>query len=174
MGKAEPPRPAKVVVGIITAEPELGALVAQSLPWGTIDRHSDRLNFTFSDYYQPEMGANLVRFWLSFDYFLIADQLAEMKITTNRIEQQFQNANRGRRFNVDPGLVSAQNLILATSKPAAHRIYLRDGIFAEVTLVYRNQSFEPLAWTYPDYRTPEALRFFLAERELVRRAGHAE
>ncbi len=174
MGKAEPPPPAKVIVGIITAEPELGALVAQELPWGKIDRQSDRLSFTFTDYYEQEMGANLVRFWLSFDYWVTADQLAELKITTNRIEQRFQNANRGRRFNLDPGLVSAQNLVLATSKPAVHRIYLRDGIFAEVTLVYRNQSFEPLAWTYPDYRTPAAIRFFLTERELVRSAGHAE
>jgi len=41
--------------------------------------------------------------------------------------------------------------VLATTKDNAHRIYLGQGIYAEVTLIYRGRRFCPLPWTYPDY-----------------------
>jgi hypothetical protein len=43
--------------------------------------------------------------------------------------------------------------VLATTKDFAHRIPLHDGIYAEVTLLYRNKDYVPLPWTYPDYRS---------------------
>jgi hypothetical protein len=43
--------------------------------------------------------------------------------------------------------------VLATTKDGSHRIPLRDGIYAEVTLVFERGDFRPLPWTYPDYRT---------------------
>jgi len=59
--------------------------------------------------------------------------------------------------------------VLATTKDYSHRIYVRDGIYEEVTLVYRRGSgFEPWPWTYPDYRSETAKRFFLAVRESLR------
>ncbi|MDP2953277.1 MAG: DUF4416 family protein, partial [Chloroflexota bacterium] len=43
-----------------------------------------------------------------------------------------------------------------TTKDRGHRIYLSEGIYAEVTLVWkRGEGFQPEEWTYPDYRTPE-------------------
>ena len=53
-----------------------------------------------------------------------------------------------------------KTLCIATTKARAHRIYLADGIFADLHLHYQGESFRPLAWTYPDYRTPVALAFF--------------
>lgn len=165
MGKPKSPPLTKVVLGIITGEPELWKMAIGELPWGKPDSQSELIDFTFSNYYKPEMGTDLARLWLSFDLLLPADRLADLKTVTNSIEQRLLNSNRGRRFNLDPGIVSVHNLILATTKPAAHRIYLRAGIYAEVTLVFHHQTFEPLPWTYPDYRTPQALRFFLQVRE---------
>jgi hypothetical protein len=66
-----------------------------------------------------------------------------------------------RPANLDPGLLSAHNLVLASTKAHAHRVYLSDGIFAEVTLVYRHGMYQPLEWTYPDYCT-ETCRGFMA------------
>ncbi len=54
-------------------------------------------------------------------------------------------------MNIDPGYLSPAHLILATGKGYTHRPYLRDGIYADVTLVYRDGAFHSLPWTYPDY-----------------------
>jgi hypothetical protein len=42
-------------------------------------------------------------------------------------------------------------LILATGKGYSHRPYLRDGIYADLTLIFSDGTFRPLPWTYPDY-----------------------
>jgi hypothetical protein len=167
MGKPQPPLPTKPVIGIISSDPELWKKIAEELPWGTIDGQSPTINFDFTDYYAAEMGTNLFRLWLSFKQLLTADQLADLKQRTNQIEQHYLNDRGGRRCNIDPGLVSLHSLILATTKPAAHRVYLKDGIYAEVTLTFRNQTFEPLPWTYLDYRTETAIQFFLQVRAKI-------
>ena len=50
--------------------------------------------------------------------------------------------------------------MLASTKDHAHRIYLGDGIYAEVTLAYRQRQWQPLEWTYPDYRRDDYQEFF--------------
>ncbi len=62
-----------------------------------------------------------------------------------------------RRVNIDPGYVSQAHLILATGKGYAHRPYLRDGIYADLTLMYRDRKFHSLPWTYPDYAGEEMI-----------------
>jgi hypothetical protein len=62
--------------------------------------------------------------------------------------------------NIDPGYISLSHAILATTKGYAHRPYLRDGIYADLTLIYRNRSFQPLEWTYPDYRQDQIILLF--------------
>ena len=58
--------------------------------------------------------------------------------------------------------------LLATTKDQAHRVYLRDGIFAEVTLHYHAGAFRPWEWTYADYRLPEVLAFLREARTFYR------
>jgi hypothetical protein len=83
------------------------------------------------------------------------DRLAEIKLFTNQVEKQFLDPQRGRRVNIDPGLLSLENLVLATGKNFTHRIYLQQGIFAEVTLIFQKGKFVTLPWTYPDYASEE-------------------
>jgi hypothetical protein len=62
--------------------------------------------------------------------------------------------------------------VLATTKDQAHRVYLRDGIYAEATLRFHAGAYEPWPWTYADYRQP-AVRTFLKEaRDLYRGLRH--
>ena len=64
---------------------------------------------------------------------------------------------------------------LATTKDQAHRIYLRDGIFAEVTLRFEAGAFEPWPWTYADYREPHVRAWLGAAREYYKqRLQHTE
>jgi hypothetical protein len=80
-------------------------------------------------------------------------------MVTNELERRFSEGGR-RRVNIDPGLISRGHLVLATGKGQAHRPYLRDGVYADLTLVYRDESFRPLAWTYPDYADGKVREMF--------------
>jgi hypothetical protein len=86
---------------------------------------------------------------------------------TNAIEVKYRNEEGGRTVNIDPGLLSLSSLILASTKNYAHRIYLGQGIYAEITLIYKNHRFNALDWTYPDYQEDSALEFFQRARAIL-------
>ena len=73
-----------------------------------------------------------------------------------------------RPLNLDPGYLVLGKFILATTKDQGHRIYLSDGIFAEVTLQFRGRAFEPWPWTYADYKTEVVKTFLLTARDYYR------
>ena len=50
-----------------------------------------------------------------------------------------------------------ENLVLATGKSQAHRIYLGEGVFGDLTLIFRKGTYQPLPWTYPDYASRELI-----------------
>ena len=135
--------------------------------FGKIDGESETFNFSnFSSYYEKEMGPSLTKFFVTFEKLVDPSLLAEDKLTTATIELELKDSRGGRRVNIDPGHLSAANLVLATSKNFVHRIYLRDGVYAEVTLRFIKKRFEPLPWTYRDYRTDASLEFFKKARNL--------
>jgi hypothetical protein len=110
-----------------------------------------RLPFDKTTYYEKEMGQGLVRtLWMSLNNFDRAE-LPAIKNATNGLECRFARPDMTRRINLDPGFLTAENFILATTKNYSHRVYMRDGIFADLTLIYKNGEFQPLPWTYPDY-----------------------
>jgi hypothetical protein len=156
-----------LVVGLLAAGPDLISSARKRLAqeFGPVAEQSDPIAFTFTDYYQAEMGADLLRTWLGFVRLQPLDKLADIKRRTNALEDQLRNANGQRQVNLDPGLLSPHNLVLASTKDYSHRVYLGQGIFAEVTLIYEHGQFQPLRWTYPDYQSPVALTFFRAVRE---------
>ncbi|KPK98468.1 MAG: hypothetical protein AMJ95_04330 [Omnitrophica WOR_2 bacterium SM23_72] len=141
------------------------ALSALEKRFGKIDFQSKPLYFTYTDYYGKEMGRNLLRVFVSFKKLILASELASIKIFTNRIEAKFLS-EKNRLINIDPGYLELSKLVLATTKDFSHRIYLKDGIFAEVTLYYAHKTFRPRDWTYPDYRTQEYLSIFNKIREI--------
>ncbi|MEW6687220.1 MAG: DUF4416 family protein [Candidatus Edwardsbacteria bacterium] len=159
-------RPAKLICGIIISEKDLISEVESLLQenFGIIDLRSLLIPFDFTDYYKSEMGENLWRQWVSFEKLIASETLPEIKLKTNALENKFSVMGK-RRVNLDPGYIVLSRLVLASTKDFAHRIYLKDGIFAEVTLIYKHKEFRPLEWTYPDYRTEIAIQFFQKVRE---------
>jgi hypothetical protein len=126
-----------------------------------IDQKSPVLEFDrFTDYYAREMGGRLYRAWWSLHQILPPERLADLKLAANELEQRDRGEDGSRGVNIDPGYLNESRLVLASCKDFSHRICLGRGVFAEVTLIYRADSFQPLEWTYGDYRSPEALRFF--------------
>ena len=132
--------------------------------FGPIADMTLRYPFDQTRYYEPTMGNNLIKELIVFRNLVLADTLADIKTVTNNIEQEFvsQAFAEPRPLNLDPGLLTLGKFMLATTKDQAHRIYLRDGIFAEVTLRFEAGNFEPCPWTYADYRQ-EVVRSFLTE-----------
>jgi hypothetical protein len=70
-----------------------------------------------------------------------------------------------RPINIDPGYISMTKLVLASTKNREHRLYLRDGIYAEVTLAFRDQRWQPMGWTYADYQRDDVLEFLTQGRQ---------
>ena len=93
------------------------------------------------------------------------EALAAIKLRTNELEKGWTAEGR-RKVNLDSGYVSLPKLVLATTKNYDHRIYLGKGIYAEVTLHYRNGGFRPWPWTYPDYASAQYCELFAQIRRL--------
>ena len=127
------------------------AVTAVDGRYGPVDFMSEPLSFDYTDYYEREMGKNLKRRIASFRHLISPDPLPEIKIWTNELEGRFVNRRRGRIVNIDPGYLHSAKFILATGKDYSHRIYLRNGIYGDLTLMVQKGAFISLPWTYPDY-----------------------
>lgn len=152
MSIPQDPKPAKLFVSVIAGSAEHIVKVLSRLTgrYGILDFVSALLAFDYTDYYYAEMGQPLFRRFASFDGLIPQGDLAQIKVQTNLLETE-QSAGRNRRVNIDPGYLLAERLVLASGKNYAHRIYLSRGIYADLTLIYRDRDYRPLAWTYPDY-----------------------
>lgn len=171
------PMPARLVVGVFLKEKALIDAVAGELTaaFGPVDMVSPWLGFDYTEYYAPEFGGPLFRRVFSFAGLVDQGRLAAIKCTTNAIEGRFIAEGR-RRANIDPGYLTMERFVLATGKNFAHRIYLEQGIYADLTLLYQQKRFVPLPWTYPDYAGREMAAFLSMVREryvrgLERHAG---
>lgn len=147
------PLPGLLVLSILSARWDevwpglLGELEARFGPAGHV---SELFAFDQTGYYDEELGAPIARRLLAFDTLRPLDELAGIKLATNAIE--LAHAGQGRRlFNLDPGFVTLERLVLATGKNFAHRIYLGQGIWADLTLVWQRGGWTDFPWTFPDY-----------------------
>jgi hypothetical protein len=144
--------PVKLIFSIFSSS---GTMISDSVRrlssiYGEPDFVSAQIPFEYTDYYKREMGAKLVRRFLSMEKLIRPETLPDIKLVTNAIEEESARENH-RVVNIDPGYLSQAHLILATGKGYTHRPYLRDGIYADLTLIYQGKKFCPLPWTYPDY-----------------------
>ncbi len=162
MGRPKEPLPAKLFMSIIAKEDDYFNKGMKELEgtFGEIDFVSERFAFNLTEYYTEEMGKDLFRHFITFKRLIDRSMLPEIKLITNRIENEFANSNGNRRINVDPGYICLEHVILATTKGYSHRPYMRDGIYADLTLIYKNKSFRAMEWTYPDYRQEEIIKLF--------------
>ena len=176
MGQPTPHPGAILIVGMLSAWPELFDRAAEACAarFGAVHRRSGDIPFTFTDYYETQMGRGILRRFCSFDGLFDPSRLPEAKLWTNELERRLAGPAYPvpRPINLDPGCVDPARLVLATTKDNAHRIYLGQGIYAEITLNFLHGSFQPLPWTYPDYRTAPYLEFLTQVREdVVRRSS---
>jgi hypothetical protein len=166
MSELREPRPVKLFTGLIYSQdaPVDECIKRLETAFGEIDFMSEEFPFNFTSYYEEEMGNKLSRKIVSFRKLIKRDDLVNIKIFTNQVEKIFAIGGK-RRINIDPGYIAPEHLILSTGKGYYHRPYLGRGVYADLTLVYKNKEFHTLEWTYPDYRIEEMKQLLKRIRE---------
>ncbi|MBP7867603.1 MAG: DUF4416 family protein [Acidobacteria bacterium] len=160
-----------------------GVLLNRDLAWetvrellerelGAIGEESPAYPFDSTDYYRDETGDRVDRRFVTFRSLAAPDTLADLKIRTNRLEEGLATSLGSpwpRPVNLDPGYVEPAKLVLASTKNFYHRVYLRDGIWAEVTLHFQAGAWRTFPWTFPDFAAETYHGFFREIREQYRR-----
>ena len=155
----KPPR-ACLVISLIAGTEDIISKAMDCLAgtYGPVMFRTPLMPFDWTSYYEREFGKNLVRRFVVFKELVEQARLTEIKLEVHRQEQRF-SSNGKRLVNIDPGILTAERLVLATGKNFTHRIYLGKGVFADLTLVFQKGRFDMLPWTYPDYASRDALEF---------------
>jgi hypothetical protein len=139
--------------------------------WGAVQVTSVEIPFEAGGFYTPTMGQELKKTLVAFGEFADPADLAGWKHQTNAWEATCAAGSSypdQRPLNLDPGYMTQAKLVLATTKDRDHRIYLRDGMFAEVTLNYVGKCWQHHRWSYPSYRTEGVAKFAAECRQRLR------
>lgn len=172
MGTIRRSPPVKLFAGILVADRQLLPEVEERLAaaFGAIDYRSPVIPFDFTDYYENQMGDVLDRVFYAFDRLIDPVDLATIKQRTNDWETELKPRFPAvpRPVNIDPGYLESSKVVLASTKNFYHRIVIGEGIFAEVTMHFRNNTFQYFPWTYPDYQSKDYQDFFIRLRQIYR------
>ncbi|MDG2222567.1 MAG: DUF4416 family protein [Rubripirellula sp.] len=160
--------------GVITRHPESHdwAIETLSQQWGNVLLESPPIAFEAGGYYTSTMGAGLQKRLVALEGFQDPGGLADWKHQTNQWERDYAGQSEHaeqRPLNLDPGYLTQAKLVLATTKDRDHRLYLRDGMFAEVTLTYVGKRWNHHRWSYPSYRSEEVAQFASDCRQQLRK-----
>lgn len=163
-----------LVASVLGRSPELvdAAVDAFCSQHGAPGYLSDQMAFPWTSYYQDELGPAPSRRILAVETLLDDPAaLCTIKRTSIRLEVSLGCRGRGRQVNIDPGTLDGRKLVLASTKPRGHRLYMGQGIYGELTLLYNGEGLAPLPWTYPDYADSVLLGIFenLRRSYLLRR-----
>ncbi|MCS7158843.1 MAG: DUF4416 family protein [Gemmatales bacterium] len=153
MVKLQPPDPVKFFAAILWADLTAlqRALLLLQERLGPLDYVSVDYRFDVTHYYEPEMGPNLYRRLISFLRLQLPDKLAEYKLLTTALEMCL--ARDGNRLvNVDIGYLDDNKIVLASCKRAGQKIYLTDGIWADLIARYKQGKYQPMEWGFLDFK----------------------
>jgi len=177
MGDINDPKPALLLIAVFSRYEEAFAWAEHRAieQFGPLLEKSPAFEFTETDYYEASMGAELKKQFFVFQSQIDPGTLPEIKRLTNEWERQYAADSshvESRPLNLDPGYLTSAKLVLASTKDHAHRLYLRDGIYAEVTLNYRNRGWKHFDWTFPDYQRRDYQEFFSRCRQILRSSSN--
>ncbi|MFO7866637.1 MAG: DUF4416 family protein [Candidatus Aminicenantes bacterium] len=168
MAEAKRFSPWKLIAGIMCAQEEFmeAAKVMLMEKYGAVDLQSRAFTFDQSPYYEEQFGDEVKRLLVSFENLVNPADLSDIKLATNRMEDEMRKkaGSERRVINLDPGILSASSLIMATAKDFAHRVPLQKGIYAHLELMFGRGDVRPLPWTYPDFKERRYHPFLLETR----------
>jgi Domain of unknown function (DUF4416) len=173
MGHITPQQLVKLKVGMLAGDKALFACAEDEMRnlWGNMDVSSEVMPFTYTNYYQKEMGSPLWRKFVAFERLIDPGRLAVIKQQSNELEKRYAKNNETkepgilRSVNLDPGYIDLSKLVLASTKNYSHRIYIGDSIYAEATLHYHKGDWRSWPYSYPDYACGDYSDFFNRARK---------
>ncbi|MBW7997326.1 MAG: DUF4416 family protein [Candidatus Glassbacteria bacterium] len=136
---------------------------------GEEDFVSQSVPFDHTDFYRDEMGGPLERIFISYRELVEPGRLVDVKLAADRIERELAGADGGRTVNIDPGLLDYQKVVLASFKFGGQKIYLDQGVWADLTLYYRKGGWSVFEWTFPDFKAGLYDSLLLEIRTLYKR-----
>ncbi len=126
------------------------------------------VNFSkISDYYDEEMGKNIQKYYFFTNKIFDPEELRQLKIRSNEIEDKLKE-NGNRTMNFDVGYIELSKFVLASTKNFYHRVYLGKGIYAEITMYFKNKEFRWLPWTYQDYKDGKVMELLQHARNYLK------
>lgn len=148
------PSPVKLFIVTLHSDRELVAFAISQfkVEWGNTDFESGDFPFEETDYYEEEMGPALQRRFYSFEDPIPPDRIVEAKLHCNVIEEHFMKDGK-RQINLDAGYLDTYKVVLASAKYGGQKIYLRDGIYADMTLTMYKGKWESFLWGFPDFKS---------------------
>ncbi len=165
MARVQFPAPGRLILSFIYSSLDglTDALNEVERRFGPVQCETLDIPCTEVGQYREEMGGSLTRRFFSFEKELARDQLTACKKYCHKIEAKFGDRvddTTFRTVNIDPCLMTPENLVVASHREANNRIYLGDGVFGELTLVWSKRGFVRLPWTPDDYCHDEAIGLF--------------
>lgn len=165
MARVQKPPPGRLIISVIYSSMDAlaDALNVLERKFGRVQFETPEIPCAETSLYGEEMGGELLRRFFSFDKMVARDGLPSIKGLCHKIEPQFADRVDDylfRTVNLDPGILTPANLVMASHREYNHRVYLNNGVFAELALVYSRGRFVRLPWTCPDFYGAEAIEFF--------------
>jgi hypothetical protein len=137
--------------------------------WGKFSTVLKLDYFPMKEYYAKEMGQPLAREIYVYEDLYDREILIQAKLKSMQIEQDFSFEGR-RTINIDPGLISLEQLTLISTKPFSHRIFLGNNLYGDLTYIYKQNNYQCLPWTYPDYKEQSVIEFFESIRKKLKKS----
>ena len=140
----------KAVLGVLFQEEEYYQELQHHLETVgvEIEFESESLRFDSTDYYEKEMGTELRRIFLSLKGIFPVEESVGL-----------------RSLNLDPGYLDLHKLVLLSAKEGPQKIYLGQGVWADLSLLRKSGHFDTLPWTFPDIRDGRYHSFFEKVRD---------
>lgn len=172
MARIQEPASGKLIISTISSSIDALSDVLKALErkFGRIEFETMEIKTSLAGQYREEMGENLYRRFFSFARDISRSNLAEIKTTCSRIEPLFADCIGDyifRTVNIDPGILCSENLVMTSNREYNNRIYLKDGVFSEIVLIFSGGQFMQLPWTNEDFCDPEAIDLFERVRSSI-------
>lgn len=172
MARIHKPAPGRLIISVLHSSRDALADALRQLErrFGRVLAETIDIPHTNGKEYSEEMGDALQRRFFAFERMVPRESLVEIKGACHKLEATLGDQVHDftfRTVNIDPGILTPANLVMSSHKEAGHRIYVAEGVYSEVTLIWSRGQFCRLPWTNLDFCQAEAIDFFNRVRSSI-------